>query len=361
MKKLSSLVIVVMVSFMFNGCEDVEETTNKKDIVKAVKILDLSNNSNFSNSAEYPAQIHPFKNSELAFELSGKIVKFNFKVGDSLKKGDVVAQLDDTIYKSNLNASKANYEKALSDYKRYQKLYKSKTISIDKLEQVKQNLDVTKSNYEVAKKNFENTKLVAEFDGVLAQKYIEDFARITAKQKIASLQDNTKFKVKFYVPESDIVREKKKISFEEVNDIFDTCVCFGEENGLKYKAKLIDISREAEKVTRTYEATALFDNPGDVNIFAGMTAKIRMIEKNNVDSTIFIPLKAVFSDSSKNSFVWAINKDFKVYKKQIKTGRLEKDSIEVIGGLTNSDKIAISGVNLLKENQQVKSYKKIGQ
>lgn len=360
MEKVKIVLLSLCISIIVVSCSSENDEIQRVDSIKSIKVLDLAKSTTLNDWTEFPAQIHPFRNSELAFELSGKVVKFNYKVGDRLKKGDIVAQLDNTIYRSNLKASNANYKKALIDYKRYKKLYQSKSISLSKLEELRQNLDVSKSHYEIARKNLQNTKLIAEFNGVLAQKYIDDFARIVAKQKIAVLQDDSKFKVKFYVPENDIINEKEKMSLEKTNKIYDIFVLLGENKELKYKTRLIDISRKAEDITRTYEATALFENPKDTNILPGMTANLKVIEKNKNNSKLFIPVKALFSNHTKNSFVWIIDEDEKVHKREVKTGRLENGSIEIVNGLRNSDKIAISGINLLEENQQIKTYEKLG-
>lgn len=358
-KKMYKITIsIILFGLLLSGCLEQEKRELKEKKPKIVKVLNLSNTINFKSSKEYPAQIYSFQNTLMAFEVSGKIVQFNFNVGDKIKKGDIIASLDDTIFKANFNSANAVYKKAKLDFVRYEKLYKSNSITKSKLESVQQNLDISKSNYEIAKKNFENTKLKAEFDGIIAKKYIDDFARIVAKQKIVEIQDNSKFKVKFFVPENDIMKVKQN-DVKSINKDINLFVTLSSDEDIKYKAKLIDISTKAEAVTRTYEATVLIQRPKDRNILSGMTAKIQIYRKSVLDKKIFIPLNAVFTNSSNNSFIWLISNN-KVYKKQIQIGKLQKDSVEVLSGLTREDKIAISGVNLLDENDEIQEYKKLG-
>ena len=352
------IIVIVLCSLLLTGCIEQDKKEIQKEMPKVIKVLNLSDIKNFTNSKEYPAQIYSFQNTLMAFEVSGKIIKFNFNVGDKIKKGNIIATLDDTILKANFNSTDATYKKAKLDFTRYKKLYKTKSITQSKLESIKQNLDISKSNYEIAKKNFEDTKLKAEFDGIVAKKYIDDFARITAKQKIVEIQDNSKFKIKFFVPENDIIKAKQK-DVKSINRDINLFVILSSDQDIKYKAKLIDISTKAEAITRTYEATALIPRPKDKNILSGMTAKIKIYRKDILNKKIFIPLNAIFTNSSKNSFVWLISNN-KVHKKQIQIGKLQKDSIEVLSGLSLEDKIAISGVNLLDENDKIQEYKKLG-
>lgn len=352
------VVLILLVGFLLSGCVEQEKQEIKKETPKIVKVLNLSDMQDFRDSVEYPAQIYSFLNSLLAFEVAGKVVEFNFNVGDKVKKGDIIATLDDTIFKAKFNSANATYKKAKFDLVRYEKLYKSNSVPKSKLESIQQTLDISKSNYDIAKKNFENTKLKAEFDGTVAKKYIDDFARIKSKQKIVDIQDNSKFKVKFFVPENDIIKAKQN-NIKSINQNINLFVTLSSDENIKYKAKLIDISTKAEAITRTYEATALIERPKNKNILSGMTAKIKIYRKSILDKKIFIPLNAVFTNNSNGSFVWLISNN-QVHKKQIQIGILQKDSIEVLSGLGMKDKIAISGVNLLDEDDEIKEYQKLG-
>jgi RND family efflux transporter MFP subunit len=356
-----NLLLILFVSFLFIGCtdngkDDIAEVNN----AKIVKVLHLFDSKEFKNTYEYPATIYPFQNTVLTFEVPGKITKFNYNVAQRVKKGKVIAKLDDTIYQANLNSAKATYEKAKLDYTRYNKLFLSKTISKSKIEEIQQHLNISKSNYDIAKKNFENTSLQAEFDGMIAKKYVEDYAQVVAKQKIVELQDNSKFKVKFFISENDIIKRDEKVNLADVINFASFYVLINNDEKLKYKAAFVEISTKAESVTGTYEATLSMENPKDINILSGMTAKVQVLLKTGQKENIFIPLKSVFTDNTKRSFVWLVDKNNKVHKKEIITKSLQSDSIEVIKGLNLDDTIVTSGVHFLKQNDTIQVYKKLG-
>jgi len=356
--KLISMVLLSVVAF--SGCFEQDEKVEEKEKVKVVKILDLKNSENFLESFEYPAQVEAFQDTSMAFEVSGKIVKFYYKEGQKVKKGSTIAKLDDAIYRANYNSARANYNQANIDYKRYQKLFKSNSVAKVELERQRQNLDVMRSTLQVAKKNLDETKLVAEFDGIMAKKVVADFARVTAKQAIIRLQDNSSYKIKFFVPESDILQVKGALTPKYISSIANFYVTLGDNKEEKYEAKLIDISTTAEEVTRTFEATLQMQPQKNVNILPGMTAQVKAIAKQSRKKRVFIPYKAVFSDNSKLSFVWSVNKNNRVQKEEIKTGEVSGDSVEVIEGFNGISKIVTSGVRFLETNDEVKEYEKIG-
>ncbi|MBP7770253.1 MAG: efflux RND transporter periplasmic adaptor subunit [Aliarcobacter sp.] len=356
-KLLSTVLLLVII---FTGCEKKQEKVEEKASVKIVKIFDLKNVENLSKSFSYPAEIYAFQDVSMAFEVNGKIVDFYYKEGENVKKGSVIAKLDDAIYKANYNSAEANYNQALRDYKRFEKLLQSKSVAEIDFEMKKQNLQVTKSSMQIAKKNLEETKLIAEFDGIIAKKIVDDFARITAKQAIVRLQDNSSYKIKFFVPENEIQELKGDLTPAYISNIIDFYITFGNDKNKKYEAKLIDISTTAEKVTRTFEATLQMQTQDNITILPGMTAKVNAIVKEQNKERIFIPYSAIFSDNAKKSFVWAINKDNKVYKQEVNLGEISKDFVEITAGLDSVSKIVTSGIRFLESNDEVKEYEKIG-
>lgn len=358
--KCKMLSLCIMSMLLFTACNKKEENVKEKVSVKIVKMLDLKNSASFAKSFSYPSEVNAFQDSTMAFELNGKIVKFYYKEGQKVKRGSIIAKLDDAIYKANYNAASANYNQALVNYKRYEKLLKSKSVAKIKFEQQRQNLAITKAAMQVAKKNLEETKLVAEFDGIMAKKMVNDYARVTAKQPIVRLQDNSSYKIKFFVPESDIQQVKGELSPKHIASIVDFYIILGNDKNKKYEAKLIDISTTAEEVTRTFEATLQMELQNNVTILPGMTAQVNAVEKKIRETRVFIPYKSVFSDNTKYSFIWVVNENDKVYKQQITTGKISKGSVEVIGGLDGVLKIVTSGIRFLESGDEVQEYEKIG-
>lgn len=353
---LLSLVTVLF----FTACETKEESTEEKLSVKVVKVFDLKKSTGHAHSFSYPAEIFAFQDVTMAFELNGKITDFYYKEGQKVQKGSVIAKLDDTIYKANYDAAQANYNQAKLDYVRYTELFRSKSVSKSDLDRKKQTLDVTKANMQIAKKNLEETQLIAEFDGIVAKKMVDDFARVTAKQPIIRLQDTASYKIKFFVPENDIQLLKGEFTTSHISEVVNFFVTLGNNTDQKYDGQLIDISTTAEKVTRTFESTLLMKHQNDITILPGMTAKVTVVVKNGEKNRVYIPFRAVFSDHTKKSFVWVIDENNRVIKQEVMLGELSNDKVEILRGVETASKIVTSGVRFLEPNDEVKEYEKIG-
>lgn len=358
MKMNPKTILLIFAIFFLTGCNEETEIVEKQS-AKIVKILNLSQISHKKTTFEYPAQIEAFQDTTMAFEVSGKIVEFNFSEGEMVKKGEVIASLDDTIYQANYNSAKASYLQAQAELERDEKLLKINAISQSNYEKQKQNFAIAKSAFEVAQKNLQETKLKAEFDGTIAKKLINDYARITAKQQIVILQDISSFKVKIFVPEDDMSQTKGTITPQSISKHLDIFVTLGNNDSKKYQASLLNIATTADKVTRTFEVTLKIEKQKDTTILPGMTAKVIAILKDSNQPRISIPYKAVFTSKSKNPYVWIVNSENKVNRKKIVLGNLTGDSVEVVSGLDESMRIVTSGVRFLQENDEVKEYKKL--
>lgn len=350
--------LLVLVLFLV-GCvdENIEKEVLQKS-PKIVKVQHLAKMNARDITKEYPAQIQALKNEVLAFEVPGKIVKFHFKAGEAVKKGETIAVLNNQIYQANHSAALSSYKKAKSDFQRAKRLFEKGAISKTNYELGKQGFDVARSKYNVAKKNLDNSKLIAHFDGILAKKIVEDYAVIAPNQAIALLQDKSSLKAEFYIPQTDIIQSQALLSIEDINTKYSFSVQIADQRKTLYSAKLSNIATSAEAITRTYKATAIMENPKEVNILPGMTAKVIVNKKQKSKKRVFTPTSTLFSDHSKNTFVWILKQN-RVQKIQIKTGTLIGDTVEVVEGLNGDEIVVVSGVNLLHEDEQVEVYKKM--
>ncbi len=358
MYKISVLLIVAI---LFSGCnEEKKEEIVKAKALKVVKVLDIKTQK--SNATyEYPAKIYAAQDTTMAFEVSGKIVKFNYKEGQKVEKGSVIAALDDTIFRANYNSAKANYKQAKIDFDRYELLFKSRSIAKADIEKMEQKLNVAKSALEIAKKNLSETKLIAEFNGVLAKKIINDYERVTAKQPIVILQGTSFYKVKYFAPEHDVMKIHGDFSIKNISKQASFFVTIGNGKKKTFKAFFTDISTTAEAVTRTFETTLRMNRQKDTVILPGMSAQVRVVQKTKVKTYFFIPAQAVFSDKDNQAFVWSIDKDMRVHKHGVVLGAMQEDKIRVTNGLEHVNKIVLSGIRFLKENEKITTYKKIGE
>ena len=135
--------------------------------LNAIEILEVEMLDSYKVSRDFPGKLLPSEQSRLAFEIPGKIKSLNVDVGDKVKKGQVLAELDDREAVAQLNQSKAKYDLAVQVLNRFKDLRTKGHISIQDLDRANSEELVAKSQYEFYKVKFEQTKLLAPFDGIV--------------------------------------------------------------------------------------------------------------------------------------------------------------------------------------------------
>ena len=139
----------------------------------SLEILEVKMMESYKITREFPGKLLPAQQSNLAFEIPGKINAINVDIGDTVRKGQILAELDDREASAQLKQAKARYDLALQILNRYKDLRSEGHISIQDLDNANSEELIAKSQYEFFKVKLEQTKLIAPFDGVIQNRYLD--------------------------------------------------------------------------------------------------------------------------------------------------------------------------------------------
>ena len=335
------------------GCE--EPPPPQETLVRPVKIHTIGSLQPAA-FREYPGTIRAYQTAEMGFEVSGRIMEFLVREGEMVEKGDVLARLDSRDYDAELKVAQANLDKAEGDLKRSLNIQKEDpgAISQDDVESDKRARDVFKAQLEIAKKAVEDTELQAPFAGVMARKLVEDYANVQAKEPVLILQDNSILEIEVAIPERDFVKRKNPDeSLEEMTERVDPNVIVSSLPDREFQARIKEYATTADPVTRTFPVKLTFDNPEDVNILPGMTARVKVVI--DPKSAWSVPVTAAQTDGNEQPFVWKVDPaTMKVSRCPVELGELTGDRVLLTDGVAQGDEVVISGVTALREGMQVR-------
>ena len=139
----------------------------------SLEILEVKMMDSYKITREFPGKLLPAQQSNLAFEIPGKVNIINVDIGDAVKKGQILAELDNREATAQLKQAKAKYDLALQILNRYKDLRSEGHISIQDLDNANSEEIIAKSQYEFYKVKLEQTKLIAPFDGVIQNRYLD--------------------------------------------------------------------------------------------------------------------------------------------------------------------------------------------
>lgn len=350
-----ALLFSLSIGLLLAGCG--EPPAQKEPPVRPVKIHVIGSLKSTA-IREYPGTIRAFQTADMGFEVSGRVTEFLVQEGDLVEKDTVLARLDSRDYDAELKVTQANLDKAQADLTRSENIYKEDpgAISEADIERDKQAVKVTQAHLEIAQKAVADTELRAPFAGVLARKLVEDFANVLAKQSILILQDNSVLEIEVAIPERDFVsRKNQNETKEETTERTAPKVIVSSLPDREFPATIKEFATTADPVTRTFPVKLNFENPEDVNILPGMTARVRVVI--DPQSAWSVPANAAQADENEKPYVWKVDSaNMTVSKSPVELGPLTGDRVLLTSGVEEGDLVVISGVTSLREGIQVRKY-----
>ncbi|EKE72162.1 efflux RND transporter periplasmic adaptor subunit [Gallaecimonas xiamenensis] len=302
----------------------------------------------------FPGSVSAVKQSQLAFEVPGRVVQLAITEGQRVKAGALLARLDPRDYQAQRDRALAERDAAKSDFDRYQKAFAAKAITPQQLDSAKRALEVTEAGLRQAEKALEDTQLRAPFAGRVARKLVEDFANVQAKQPVLLVQSDNELEMRVAVPESDWIKESPLDSADQAAARQGISVVLSALPDKPIPARLSAFSTVADPVTRTFMVKVRFTPPKSLAISPGMTGHVAYhAPAAQQGQGFWVPANAVVAGPEGNPYVWCIDKGL-AHRCPVTLGEPSGDRLRVLSGLATGQRIAISGIHSLSEGTAVR-------
>jgi multidrug efflux system membrane fusion protein len=346
------LALGLISSMIYKHFFGVEVSKENVQLVRTVTVGSGSGSQNYTYSGEVRGRYE----SQLAFQVNGKIIKRYVDLGAVVKPGDVLMQIDAkdivqtvNITSAQVNSAESQLRLAESNLKRFKKLYEDGVVSRMIYDQYVSAYDVAAAGVQQASAQHVQganqlgySTLQADKPGVVASITAEAGQVVGAGQPVMTVVQDGEREVEISVPENRI---------EELRKAQQLKVTFWALSNIAIDGKVREIAPMADPVTRTYKVRIRLVNPMP-EIKLGMTATV-VVQGSGVAKTIYIPLSAVYQRTDTPA-VWVVSGD-KIALRPIKTGNFSNGTIEVLEGLQQGDRIVTAGVHKLRDGQQVKA------
>jgi RND family efflux transporter MFP subunit len=194
-----------------------------------------------------------------------------------------------------------------------------------------------------------DTTLRAPYDGVIAQRFVEQNQNVTAKQPVVKFQDVDEIDAVVDVPETVMAGIRTA-------DIVRIVAEFSGAPGLQFPVHIKEVAQRADPTTQTFPVRVAMKAPSDVNILPGMSATVTLTyhRAGILGSRILVPVSAVFKDSTGEQVAWVIGSDETVTRRPVNIGTATGGQLEIVDGLQPGDRIAVAGVSFLREGMKVR-------
>lgn len=348
MRKFVSLRIgylFAVVSTLGVSCNS-NQNISKPIQIRPVKAIQVGNSNTFNGRA-FPGRARAFQQVNLSFNVDGSLTELPVKIGDNVKKGSLIAKLDQREFEAKIQAAQAEFIRDQQNYLRAKALVGKGYISKADYDLLKAKLGVSQANKDLAEKALKDSVLLAPFDGKISNKYIENYQTISSKQNIIRLLDTSQIEMVIQIPEGLI----SYIPFAK-----NIVVRFDSFLNHAIPAQIKEISNEASHETRTYPVTLIMKQPKDIEILPGMAGKATgHVEQAKIQNKLTVPASAVLTmDSDRKTYLWIINpKTSQVNRREITIGELTSTGISIVKGLSEGEWVVTAGIHSLKEGEKV--------
>jgi RND family efflux transporter MFP subunit len=406
------LFVALLLVCLVVGCA--EQDPPAVDVVRPVKTMVVASGSD-SRVRTFPGRVEASRRVELAFQVPGILSQLPVKEGQTVAKGDLIAQLRQDEFQARLQslqgqldqaraalqalragerpeerrrreaqvrAAEARLTNARADLDRAERLVASRTIPRADFERYQTTYRVALEDLKAAREQLEagttgreedieareaevrglegrvveaniqlrDTTLKAPYDGVVAQRFVEEGQNIRAKDPVVRFQDIDEIEIVVDVPETVMAAEIRSA------DIVDMFAELSAAPGLQFPVQIREVSQVADPTTQTFTIRAAMQAPEGIRALPGMTATVTVNYRRAsiLGDRILVPVSAIFKDPSGEQVAWVISADQTVARRPVKLGAATGGEIEVIDGIRAGDRIAVAGVTFLREGMKVR-------
>lgn len=283
----------------------------------------------------------PDEEVDLSFETSGKITEINFTEGTAVKKGQLLAKVNDRPLLAQLKKLQAQLKLAEDRVFRQNALLVKDAVSKEAYEQVKTDLATLNADIDLVKANISLTELRAPFDGIIGLRQVSEGSYASPTTIVAKLTKITPLKVEFNIPEryASQVHKGTRLTFS---------VTVGGKLS-DFNASVYATESKVEQVTRTLAVRALYPNTGNV-LLPGRYASVN-IKLHDIPNAIAIPTESIIPEMGKDKVF--LYKSGKSIPTEVTIGLRTDSQVQILKGLQVGDTIITSGTLQLRTGLNV--------
>ena len=318
-----------------SGNKEAQQTATEVVIENPVVSVEQVHVREVPQIATYTSTVQAYVKNNIAPQMTGRITKINAEIGDFVKKGQILAEID----KAQLLQAQLQLQNKEVELQRLKSLYEAGGLS-------KSDLDAIELAYNVAKTQvdnlMENTILRSPIDGVVTARNYDAGDLYGMSAPIYTVEQIVPVKLLVGISESDYTKVKKGDAIEITADAIPGKVFYG---------KVEKIYPTIDPATRTFTVEVVVDNKYKT-LRPGMFARVAVNFGSN--NNVVVPDVAVVKQQgSGERFIYVLNEDGTVTYQKVVLGRRMGAEYEVLEGLKDGARIVTGGQIRLKDGVKV--------
>ncbi len=312
------------------------------------------------------------KTIEIRARVTGYIDKINFleSEGRDVESGSVLFEIDPRLYEAEVARAQANLLQTQTrlkrielDYERALKTVASRTITQEQFDQVagdraeaKAEVEIMKANLDLARLNLSYTKVTAPISGRVSRRQLDQGNLVRADETVlATIVSMDPMYAYFELDERTLLKLRRAVEDEGVistrnENSVPIQMALADEDGYPHEGVVNYFDNQLDAGTGTLQARAVFDNR-DRMLAPGMFVRVRL-PIGRPYQALLIPEQALGTDQGQK-FVYVVDDQNRAQYRRLEVGKLERGERVVLGGITASDRVIVSGLQRVRPGEIV--------
>lgn len=368
-----------------------------------------------TNERAFSGRVEASRQVQLAFQVPGLLVSLPVREGQTVAKGDVIAELRKDEFEARQKALQGQLDRARADLQalrsgvrpeerrrlegqvraaesrlvnarresqRASQAVQTRAISRLEYDRFMTAYSVAREDYQAAVETLEQSARGREEDILAREADVRGLEARVVEAKI-DLDDATLrapyggiIAQRFVEEGQNVTAREPIVKFQDAveieiamdvpesvmaadlrsSDIVQLLAEFSAAPGRQFPVRVTEIAQRADPVTQTFTVRAAMQPPPGVNLLPGMSATVRMTYQRAgvLGSAVLVPASAVIKDAGGEQVAWVIGPDQTVLRRPVELGEATGGRIAVVGGLQPGDRIAVAGVTSLRDGMKVR-------
>ena len=334
------------------SCSDKKEVVVKTPTRVVTEVASAS----ASNSGQtYVGIVEENEATAVSFTGMGVVKRVLVSEGQTVSRGQLIAEMDDTQARNLLSGAEAQMNQANDALQRYQMLHEGGSLPEVQWVEIQSKVAQARSQLEVARKNLADCRLVAPVSGIVGRKLVGAGETALPSQAVVSIFDISSVKVKVAVPETEV----STIGANTPSTVLVEAI------GRNFEGGRIEKGVVADPLTHTYDVRIRVAN-GTRQLLPGMVASVRFgslstlsrggdaLDSLQLVATLpLVPVTAVQRRADGSLFVWTVSQDSTAHRSTVSIGQTVGNRIAVTTGLNCGQRIVTEGYQKLSEGTKV--------
>ncbi|MGN0235145.1 MAG: efflux RND transporter periplasmic adaptor subunit [Paludibacteraceae bacterium] len=294
----------------------------------------------------YVGTIEEERRIPVSVEMGGQVLEVACRMGDRVKKGDVLLRVDSASAIDTREAARATLRQAEDGYRRVTEVHGAGGVTEQQLIEVETKLAQARSMASVAERRVANCVLRSPSDGVVGDVHVAEGQMLSPVTPAVTLYMVDKLYVTFSVPESEVA----EIHVGDTGSMEVPALDRGQESGLR--VRVIEKGMKAGSLSHAYPVRAeVLDCEG---LLPGMVSKVRMAGQQS--EGLLIPAVCV-QVTPEGKSVLVVREDSTAERRMIQVGHYVPNGVLVTEGLQTGDRVVTDGFQKLYKGAKVKWMK----